>query len=1475
MRRAAFLFALSALLLSAISLAQADTVLFEAEDGVRTGGATVGSTAGIRYVENLRSDGDGVDIAVSVPEDGFYDLTVSLASSDGSYKENYILLDGEDMGTVSVEGKAFTLAVLERLYMTEGEHVIGVRKFWGWVKVDSVSLSPAEPLKEGLFSIEPALVNKNASDNALRLVHYLCDSYGEKILSGQYCDGGMYGIENAAIWRATGGQYPAVLGLDLMDYSPSRVARGSTSNATDYAIEYWEQNGIVTLTWHWNAPEKYLTGIWYRGFYTDQTNIDLDKIMSGRDAEGYQLLIDDIDAIAVQLKRLQAAGVPVLWRPLHEASGGWFWWGAKGSDAYLKLYRTMYDRLTNYHGLNNLIWVWNGEDAAWYPGDDVVDIIGVDTYPGEHVYTPQTARFMEAAKYSPGGKLIVMSENGCLFDPDLAVRDGAMWGLFCTWGGEFVVINDAFNALSEQYTEETMVQKVYAHEAVVKRADLPDLHNYPLPETPAEDQEEPAAETRVDTDAETQPAAETMEEYYELVSTNSIDASVPTYEEYTSSLPGGAAQAEIVIGANGYSRYEEDGVTLYPILMTNYEGMDGTAVLTAENALISYQVDIQESGWYDISLSYYPVEGKSAEIQRAFFMDGRLPYKELALVEFCRVWANTELPMYTDQSGVTLIAWQKDNQGNDIKPSPFETPVWMTSMLYDNNGYISEPLAVYLSAGEHTLTLLSLREPMLLKSITLGGHADIPAYESVTAELDEAGAEETSGRLLRVEAENAAHTSSQMLYPRQEQGSPAVYPASSRNLLNNSIGGMPWRFAGQWIEWEFTVEEMGYYCVSMLDRQNFVRGVDVSRRILIDGEVPFSEFSAYRFAYTQNWRLETLDQENGDPYRIYLTAGTHTLRMEVVLGDMAEIIGRVQSSVQKLNAVYRKVIYITGVKPDKYRDYQIEASLPLLEGDLIDVKNELMLAFNALLETAGENSDKLTVLRTMLDQLDELIDDQERFTEVITSFKINMRALGNWVTQALPQPLQIDRIYIHSADTPPVIEKNSWGARAWHEISRLYYSFVIDYNSIGNVVEKSADTPTITLWIGTGRDQANVIKGLIDEKFTNAYGIGVNVQLVDMNMLLRATLAGQGPDVAIQVANTNGIAGTVLNVGNDTPVNFGIRNAVTDLTQFGDFPEVAARFAKSALVPFSFGGATYALPDTYTFPMLFYRKDILKEIGLSVPTTWDEVKVAMSVLSKNQMEFGMLPTEQIFAMLLFQNNGGYYTENGDRSLLDSDIAVSVFKEYCEFYTDYKLDKETSVEERFRTGECPLIIADYTLYNNLQVSAPDILGLWDFTAVPGTVQSDGSVNNAAGCVGLADIILSATEHPEECWTFLKWWTSAETQVLYGREMESLMGASARVATANLEALSSLPWPIRDYKALAGQLEHVQGIPQVPGGYYSWRNVNNAFFSITTDASKKIKDNAAATPREELMEKVYYINAEITYKRQEFGLPIAED
>ncbi len=478
--RSIFKFAFIISLLFSLSAALGEGNMYEAEDGSLLGGAKVIKSNGVTYVSNIIGDSDGVSIPVSVSESGHYDIIFRLSSVGGSHKENHVSVDGARVGSVSSDSAHFEDSTVRRVYMEEGEHEVALNKNWGWVNVDSVSIAKSAELPNGIYDIEPVLCNPNADDAARRLFTYMCDIYGQKTLSGQQCDGGMYGNENACVWRATGGDYPAVLGLDFMDYSISRLQKSQDPKVVEKAVEYWNKGGIVTICWHWNAPEEYITGAWYSAFYTDHTNINLKKIMDGSDKKGYDSLINDIDHIAEKLRALSDAGVPVLWRPLHEASGGWFWWGDAGAEAYIKLYRLMYDRLVNFHGLNNLIWVWNGQAADWYPGDDVVDIIGEDIYPGEHVHTPQAERFLQALEYTDANKMITLSENGCLIDPEQAERDGVMYSYFCTWSGDFVAAAKGFNDLSEKYTSAEMLVKVYKSDAVVTRKELPDIKTYPL-----------------------------------------------------------------------------------------------------------------------------------------------------------------------------------------------------------------------------------------------------------------------------------------------------------------------------------------------------------------------------------------------------------------------------------------------------------------------------------------------------------------------------------------------------------------------------------------------------------------------------------------------------------------------------------------------------------------------------------------------------------------------------------------------------------------------------------------------------------------------------------------------------------------------------------------------------------------------------------------------------------------------------------
>lgn len=450
--------------------------VLEAEDGELHGNVHI-ETAG--SVTGFTEEQDRCTVTAEIENPGFYDLEF-LIKAQGGYKENYVLLDGTRIGFISADRGNFQRATLRRIYLEAGEHSISVTTYWGYISWDKVTILTSEPFDESVFNVSPKLVNLNATDNAKRLFSYMCDTYGKAIISGQYCDTGATGWENLKIAENNGGKYPAILGLDVGYYSQTGVDHGAECKTTEQAIAYWENGGIVTLCWHWLAPEKYITGTWYSAFRPEEIRMSLTSIMNGNNEEGMQLLRKDIDNIAQQLLIMQEAGVPVLWRPLHEASGGWFWWGAEGAETYKKLYILLYDTLTNEYGLNNLIWVWNGQDPDWYPGDEYVDIVGIDIYAGEHAYGSQIDQFLLNLSYSTGNKMVVLSENGTLVDPELAVRDRAMWGYFCTWGGEFVINGNIRKSYSEQYTDIEMLTKVYNSEYVITRDELPDLHTYPI-----------------------------------------------------------------------------------------------------------------------------------------------------------------------------------------------------------------------------------------------------------------------------------------------------------------------------------------------------------------------------------------------------------------------------------------------------------------------------------------------------------------------------------------------------------------------------------------------------------------------------------------------------------------------------------------------------------------------------------------------------------------------------------------------------------------------------------------------------------------------------------------------------------------------------------------------------------------------------------------------------------------------------------
>jgi ABC-type glycerol-3-phosphate transport system substrate-binding protein len=895
---------------------------------------------------------------------------------------------------------------------------------------------------------------------------------------------------------------------------------------------------------------------------------------------------------------------------------------------------------------------------------------------------------------------------------------------------------------------------------------------------------------------------------------------------------------EIIIQGVDYTVAKD----MSPQVITELGDETGKFLRTEEHGSVVWELNVAQSGMYHLTVRYFPIEGKSSAIERELLIDGQTPFSSARNLSFHRVWANEKEEI------------EQDSRGNDLRPRQVEAPRWQEALFRDTEGYYEEPYQFYFSAGKHTMTLVSTREPMVIDSIKLHPYKSPASYEEMSKEYERKGYKEISGHFIKVQGEDAVYKSSPTLYPITDRSSPSTEPYDVSKIRMNTIGGNNWRVPGQWIAWEMDVPEDGLYKIAIKSRQELLRGIYSTRSLKIDGEVPFKEMLQIPFFYNSDWQMNVLGT-NEKPYLFYLTKGKHELKLEVSLGAIAPLIRQVENSVLEINAMYRKILMITGNVPDPYRDYQLDKQIPDMTTVFKEQSDVLYAVSEALIALTGEKSDKTAILNKTAYQLADLAEKPETVQKRLSQFKINVGSVGSWILEVREQPLEIDYLALASPDIDLPAANASRIEKAGHEISSFLHSFFEDYNTIGTT---AAADQTIDVWIGTGRDQAQVLKAMIDDTFTPLTGISVNLKLVNADVLLRASLAGEGPDVAMQV-------------GNDVPVNFGMRNAAEDLSKYPGYDEVIKQFRDSALVPYRYSNQVFALPEQQIFNMLFYRKDILEQLNVKPPQTWDDVYALIPVLQKHNMDFAfplaqttgvpVLEVNRAYAMLLYQMDGSFYLNEGAKSGLDTETGLAAFKSWTNFYTSYKLPLIFDFPMRFRTGEMPVGIQDYTFYNYLSVSAPEIKGLWEFVPVPGFKQADGTIRRDVASGGTATVMLKQAKNKDAAWQFMKWWVSKDAQVRFGREMEGLMGAAARYPTANVKALQELPWPTRDYRRLEEQWEWVKGIPEVPGGYFTGRHLDNALREVV---------NNGTNSTDALYDYVQEIDYEIEQKRQEFNL-----
>ncbi|MBQ8790919.1 MAG: beta-mannanase [Ruminiclostridium sp.] len=341
------------------------------------------------------------------------------------------------------------------------------------------------------------LVSKQASESAAKLFEYLKSIYGKKHLSGQ-----QYLLEDELedmVYYPLTGKLPAVRGYDFMGVSSCK----KTDNQVDRAIEWATKcGGIVTMCWHWYAPndmDDYSKGssFYYETTnYNHKTSFDISRAVTEGTKE-YNFIIKEIDMVSAELKRMAELDIPVLWRPLHEANGNWFWWGNHNEEhreAYKKLWYIIFDRMENYHKLPNLIWVWNGQDKCMEVNPNTYDIYGDDIYSQlTYDHTSQKERYTYGEKIA-NGKMLTLSECGYIPHPDEMKKDGVKWLWWLPWWGEFVYAREGYKPLinekgypiiNEKYMTEDFLKEIMGHKDVISLQDLPwwDENKYTLPET--------------------------------------------------------------------------------------------------------------------------------------------------------------------------------------------------------------------------------------------------------------------------------------------------------------------------------------------------------------------------------------------------------------------------------------------------------------------------------------------------------------------------------------------------------------------------------------------------------------------------------------------------------------------------------------------------------------------------------------------------------------------------------------------------------------------------------------------------------------------------------------------------------------------------------------------------------------------------------------------------------------------------------
>lgn len=864
---------------------------------------------------------------------------------------------------------------------------------------------------------------------------------------------------------------------------------------------------------------------------------------------------------------------------------------------------------------------------------------------------------------------------------------------------------------------------------------------------------------------------------------------------------------------------------------------DGQALRIELGEYATLKFDVPQAAVYYLSFDYISCANSILAAEASLQVNGEYPFYELRNLVFENLWVDAEEPSY-------------DRYGNQIVAVPDKVYDWQNKYLYPSSYRYTTPLGIQLPAGENTLTVKVSEGALMLGNVYLNAATVIPEYT---------GSQKAEGDgFIEIQAESPDYRNDSSIRATCEYD-PNLFPYNIENRELNIIDSGSFKKAGQSVTYKFKAEKSGYYYIAMNYSQPNKTDFPVFANIAIDDVILNTAFKDYKFHYDKSYKLLTLKDDNGDNLSVYLEAGEHTISLTLSLDPIRESLERIDAIMSDVNDLSLEITKVVGTNKDKYRDFDLESYIPGLEGTLRGWAAELdgimdhaktfnpdvkkIAAFSSLTVAAGQ-------LRSLAKDVDELL---YRIGELSTSSNSVNQYLANLTDSLNSNNLAIDSIYLYQESAKKQLPKKvGFWKNIMFSVSRFFYSFTKQAYSTSN-----SDSSHLRVWVNRSRQYLEIMQKMVDETFTPATGIEVDLALMpDQNKLVLANASGDAPDIA-----------TGINYA--APFDLAIRGAIKDLTEFSDFKEVAKRYNEALFVPATIGDSIYALPETMNFWVLFYRSDILSKLGLEVPDTIEDVKGILTDLQMRGLNF-YHPTAGMSAMrnfhgttpILFQYGATLYDTYAGDTTINSEAAVAGFTELVELFTIYNMPVDIpNFYQHFRNGDLPIGIADFGTYNLILNAAPEIASAWEIALVPGIEQVDGTVARYTSAGADSTIMFeSDAEREAKAWEFMKWWSSAPVQEEFGETLQISYGSEYLWNTANKEAFANLPWRSQDKAVILEQNEWIMEAPRILGTYMLERELSNAFVAaaIEGDDVRTALDSA-----------VKRIDRETERKLEEFG------